>query len=195
MQNNAIQYSFNSKSDNIENEKNIEYNNTEIGNEKIIAERGNENGNKFGIRPKQSIDSGRRNKTVQDGIVETISGQERRWTYDGGGSSGTTEMGNNKENWNDRGAIRSTKKVFRVNNEEVITYGTTPNLNAQEVYNIVKSAKENNLHGAFVDVKSAEDYSKVKNYTLEDGLGNVTVTEDGDIVSVVKNSNSNIKGI
>jgi len=82
---------------------------------------------------------------------------------------------------------------YKVNGKDTTTFGETiPNTNNNDVHEIVKSAKENNPYGAYVDLK--DDYKNYKNFTLSDGSGNVSVTPDGDIVSVVKNPNSKIKG-
>lgn len=150
-------------------------------------------GNEFRFESKPTIDGERSIETSKNGILKE-QGLELGQALDSGRSYGEEKTGNIKENGNDRGTIRSTKKIFRVNGKEISTYGTKPNTNSQEVYDIVKSAKESNEHGAFVDLKGIENYAHYNNFVLDDGLGNVTVTDDGDIVSVVKNSNSKIKG-
>ena len=52
----------------------------------------------------------------------------------------------------------------------------------------IGAAKQANPYGAFVDQKPLEDYGKVKTFISPDGGVGVAVTNDGDIVSVFKNS-------
>ena len=83
------------------------------------------------------------------------------------GSSTNIEGENIERNRDDRGTIRSTKKSFRVNGKEVITYGIRISNNSKETYNIVKNAKSTNVYGAFVDLKNIKGYGKnIKMYLI-----------------------------
>lgn len=113
---------------------------------------------------------------------------------------GTTNTENVEKNRINEGTVRSTTSSIRINeyktdNGNIITYGeTSPSKSFKDTYNIVKESKSSNPYGAFVDLHEESEYGKMKNFTLSDGSGNISITEDGNIVSVVKNPNSNIKG-
>lgn len=102
--------------------------------------------------------------------------------------------------WNDKKTIRISKTGIRINdfktdNGIVTTYeDTVPSISFKDTYNIVKNAKSTNEYGAFVDLHEEIEYSNMKNFSLSDGSGNISVTQDGDIISVAKSSNSKIKG-
>lgn len=159
----------NSSSNNIEQQGLKGYNNTkgEIENERIQT----------------TLSSGRNEQRTSEGIFESNK-QQKRLGYDGRGTSQQSSSRRNNKRREYKGS-ESLRESFLLRQSSK---------NGKEIRRIVENAKENNPMGCCVDIHSKEEYDTYKNFVLPDNMGNVSVKPDGDIVSVVKNSNSKIKG-
>lgn len=74
------------------------------------------------------------------------------------------------------------------------TYVPMRQADATTFYEKIGQAKQNNSHGAFVTQYDKSDYKNMLPLLGDNGNVGVAVKQDGDIVSVFKNSNSKAKG-
>lgn len=83
----------------------------------------------------------------------------------------------------------NTQNILRSKGKNVIPLKSenTP----ASFYSAIGEAKIDNPHGAYVTQYDAEDYSKMKLFLSEDQTAGIAVKQDGDIVSVFKNTKRN----
>lgn len=100
----------------------------------------------------------------------------------------------------DLGHGKSEQRVNRrrPNKAEVLQrlnkVGYNPLVSPGEFLHFIQKAKENNPFGDSVDTHELDEYTSMKCISFDGGLGGVAVEKDGNIVSVFKHPDSNIKG-
>jgi hypothetical protein len=118
-------------------------------------------------------DNGRQGRTGTQG---TGSGAEGR-RQDGQGDSGHP------------GLVRSlSKKAYPAASDKQYTYHHIEGGKASKVFHdAITASKEGNPFGAFVHAYEEHEYNEKKNFISEGGEAGMSVTKDGDIVSVFNN--------
>ena len=125
-------------------------------------------------REQRTVNSGRKNSISSANVREDskCKRDSRVYIYDG--------LGEN---------IKLSKQVH--------TYLTqnkfNPQTDSEKFTDFISEAKKNNRHGACVDLHSGDEYKEMRCLSFDDGKAGVAV-HSGNITSVFKNDDSNIKG-
>lgn len=135
-------------------------------------------------------------KTGKSDIINTEEGIENEQQTNGNVTS-TRNPNRPNRTGSDRTTIANEQRdngTFRTTSNQVRLLETNDgNLVLNNINNVIaemQQGKPEDNYSAFVSPHTAEEYSKGKTFYSEDGKSTVTVTEDGDVVSVI----STVKG-